>query len=127
MIFDTDNLDYSLSPLIASAMAQYIKALKEEGLPKYPNSFNDVYEWLHVLEEIHWAFDNYANQPDIGDYKFDIDWHEIGKTENGHKRMEIEIVGEDGHARYTKDLEDHEKRVQEGINLFSQYYSSLWL
>ena len=126
VIIDPYDLDTSLAPIIADGLKQYIELQKRDNFSSYPNGFNNIEEWLETLNEMLYAFDNY-NEPNVVDYDVGLEWHEIGISPEGYKKMEITIKDEQAWAKYKSDCEEHEERITKGLSLFSRFYRSLWL
>jgi len=79
-------------------------------------------KWEEILDQIIWSFDNIDNHPDP-EYPADYNHKSLKKTYS------------DGSARYKslderhpcyKKIEEHEERVQKGLDLFAKYYFNLW-
>ena len=123
---DPYDLDTSLAPIIANGLKQHIQLQKEDAYASFPDCFNNEQEWLDVLYEMLYAFDNYDG-PNIEDYDVGLEWHETGTTPEGHKQMEITVKDEQAWTKYKFDCEEHEERITKGLSLFSRFYRSLWL
>lgn len=114
---DLWNLDTQLAKVIQPCIAAFLEKHKSGGMsghpfiykkdllknPKVkPENYSEDGAWCHeswiaVLEKINWSFQAIKGEYDEDVLDFSID-------------------------QYKK----HEKRIQEGLNLFAKYYRSLW-
>ena len=79
-------------------------------------------KWLGILDQIIWSFENQDNPP------------EPIKPENWDSRCNM-IKYDDGSVEYEhldkrqwdfSPIEEHDKKVKEGLKLFAEYYFDLW-
>lgn len=42
-------------------------------------------------------------------------------------KMDVQVSDEDAWDQYVKDCDEHQRKVQEGLKLFGEYYRSLWV
>jgi len=42
-------------------------------------------------------------------------------------KMDVQVSDEDAWDQYMKDCDEHQRKVQEGLELFGEYYRSLWV
>ena len=108
--FDTWNMDSTLALIIHPMLIQL-----RDTSHGYPGEFANVDEggkgggydaWLIVLNHMIWAFNEIIQD----DYT---------------SKFYNERTGPDDKDWIAKTME-HERRIQEGINLFAQFYRSLW-
>lgn len=141
---DTYSLDYTLSPIIYAGLSRFHEVLskrnKEGGCIGIPNEYmknesqwvtdNDVQGWLDDIKKMMYAFEN--KEPNMKDYNFKLNMvpveSDLGSVYEGDygKPYTIECDNEEEKARYYADMDKHEKKVQEGLNLFGQKFKSLW-
>lgn len=109
----------------------------------------EVQNWLDDIKKMMYAFEN--KEPDIGLYGFKLRLeqeadaresirssaealHSIGDVDDEFladigevaRDYTIECNNLEEKARYYADCEEHERLVQEGLNLFSAKFKSLW-
>lgn len=138
---DTFSLDYTLSPIIYAGLSRFHEVLskrnKEGSCIGIPNEYmkdesewvtdSDVQDWLDDIKKMMYAFEN--KEPEMKDYNFSLSMVPVegGVAKEGCSvPYTIECDNEGEKARYYADMDVHEKRVQEGLNLFGQKYKSLW-
>jgi hypothetical protein len=79
-------------------------------------------EWNEIIGKIIWAFENHDVSID-SEYPDDYDHRqEVTQTATG---IQIRMLGDASTIDRSKN-EAHHKRVQEGLNLFAEYYQNLW-
>lgn len=141
---DTYSLDYTLSPIIYAGLSKFYEVLekrnKEGGCLGVPNEYcanpdvdvtdQEVQNWLDDIKKMMYAFEN--KEPDMDLYNFKLmtvpyedDITKVYEPKYG-RSFKIECDNEEEKARYYADLDAHDKRVQEGLDLFSLRYKSLW-
>jgi len=138
---DTYSLDHTLSPIIHAGLSKYHEVLekrsKENGCLGVPSEYcanpdvdvtdQEVENWLDDIQKMMYAFEN--KEPDMRDYNFSLEMVPVpgGAAKEGRSiPYTIECDNEEEKARYYADMDVHELRVQEGLNLFGQKYKSLW-
>lgn len=138
---DTYSLDMTLSPIIYAGLSKFHEVLEKRnreggclGVPSeycaYPDA--DVTEqeaqnWLDDIKKMMYAFEN--KEPDMEAYNFTLSMVPVpgGVAKEGCSiPYTIECGNEEEKARYYADLNEHEKKVQEGLNLFAAKFKSLW-
>lgn len=110
---------------------------------------SDVQDWLDDIKKMMYAFEN--KEPDISLYGFKLRLeqeadaresicssaealHAVGAVDDEFladigevaRDYTIECDNLEEKARYRADCEEHERLVQEGLDLFSQKFKSLW-
>jgi hypothetical protein len=148
--FDVWNLDHTLALIIVPALKLLKK--KKQGAPFVKN--DDVPEnlratkeelkqndtggdtdkhyfdrWDWVLDEMIWAFQQKLEDWEEQFYsgETDMEWIELDKKDANGKKM-YEMVNGPKHT-FQVDLEGiqkYQKRIDDGIVLFSKYYGALW-
>lgn len=138
---DTYSLDHTLSPIIYAGLKRFHDVLeqknREGGCLGVPSEYcanpdvdvtdQEVQNWLDDIKKMMYAFEN--KEPDIGLYDFNLEMVPVpgGVAKEGMSiPYTIECDNLEEKARYYADCEEHERLVQEGLNLFSLRYSSLW-
>lgn len=138
---DTYSLDMTLSPIIYAGLSKFHEVLekrnKENGCIGIPNEYmkdesvwitdSDVQDWLDDIKKMMYAFEN--KEPNMEAYNFNLSIVPVpgGVAKEGCSvPYTIECDNEEEKVRYYADLNEHEKKVQEGLNLFSLRYKSLW-
>ena len=137
---DCFNLDLTLAKIIHTALVKY----KEEHLSHpFAGIPHDIYEeykldcesgndeavaletWYGVLDEMIYAFGQ--NEPNIMDYEFTFDTHWRTLGNGNHVLESINPTDKAEYERYEKDIQEHNKRVQYGLEKFAKYFHNLWL
>ena len=129
---DVWDLDYTLSPIILAGLAKFKETVINSKYSGVPSLFvkgedvtdEEVKEWHDAIDKMIYAFDK-DNIPDIQDYNFKINL-EHGEKANGSTQIFLNCDNEEEKQRYYKDLEDHQKKCEEGRMLFAKYYENLW-
>ena len=98
-----------------------LKHLKD-NLHGHPSSLNSVEEWQEILEKIIWAFEHQDDfiKPIYSD-DYDPRW-EVTQTPHGRQ---YKSMNQTGVIDWTP-VREHNKKVEEGLMLFAQYYTDLW-
>lgn len=128
---DTYSLDDVLSTIILAGLVKFRDTLKERDLNGKAYGvpiFDDNYEgepqsdkWFEILDKIIFAF-NDKNEPDVSSYK--IGFKLLSEKSGGF--CSISVSNQDGYDQYYKDMEDWDKKKQEGLDLFAKHYNNLW-
>lgn len=138
---DTYSLDYTLSPIIYAGLSKFHEVLekrnREGGCLGVPSEYcanpdvdvtdQEVQNWLDDIKKMMYAFEN--KEPDMKDYSFSLEMVPVpgGVAKEGMSiPYTIECDNEEEKARYYADLDVHEKKVQEGLDLFGSKFKSLW-
>ena len=141
---DTWSLEHTLSPIIHAGLKKFHDVLEQKnreggciGVPaaycSHPDidaTGQDVQNWLDDIKKMMYAFEN--KEPDMSLYNFKLTMVpvecEVAKSYEGKfgKSYTIECDNLEEKARYYADCDEHERLVQEGLDLFSKMYSSLW-
>lgn len=129
---DVWDLDYTLSPIILAGIVKFKETIINSKYSGVPSLFvkgenvtdEEVKEWHNTIDSMIYAFDK-DNMPDIQDYNFKINL-EHGEKSNGSTQIFLNCDNEEEKQRYYKDLEDHQKKCEEGRMLFAKYYENLW-
>ena len=129
---DVWDLDYTLSPIIFAGLVKFKETIIKSKYSGVPSLFvkgqditdEDVKEWHNTIDKMIYSFDK-DNMPDIQDYNFKINL-EHGEKANGSTQIFLNCDNEEEKQRYYKDLEDHQKKCEEGRMLFAKYYENLW-
>ena len=135
--WDTWSMDYTLSPIIAPMLKQ-LKATKhgapivdDEDVPEgvnlrsteappkeeewdIDNNHFKRYDW--VLDEMIWTFETLSDINNESKFYEDVNVDESAPLEEQIQQIEIDREG----------LDAHNKRIQNGLRLFSKYYRTLW-
>ena len=118
-----DNLHGYPSCLIPEEKWEEISAGKEivdEG--RNIREEHGMKEWNKILDKIIWSFENHDNEPmptepDNYDSRCNMIKYDDGSTEYEHL---------DDRPWDWTEREAHDKKVQEGLDLFAKYYKDLW-
>lgn len=131
---DTFSLDSTLSPIIYAGLKRFHDALeqknREGGCLGVPSEYcanpdvdvtdQDVQNWLDDIKKMMYAFEN--KEPDMSLYDFKLSMVPVpgGVAKEGMSiPYTIECDNLEEKARYYADCDEHERLVQEGLNLFS--------
>jgi hypothetical protein len=88
---------------------------------------SDVQNWLDDIKKMMYAFEN--KEPDISLYGFKLEMVPVpgGVAKEGCSvPYTIECDNLEEKARYRADCVEHERLVQEGLNLLALRWKSLW-
>lgn len=138
---DTFSLDHTLSPIIYAGLQKFHSVLEQRykedkciGIPmpycsdpEAPLPDEEVKAWLDDIKKMMYAFEN--KEPDMSLYDFSLEMVPVpgGVAKEGCSvPYTIECDNLEEKARYYADCDEHERLVQEGLDLFSQKYRSLW-
>ena len=138
---DTFSLDTTLSPIIYAGLSKFHDVLEQKNREGkclgVPNEYmkneadwvtdSDVQAWLDDIKKMMYAFEN--KEPDISLYDFSLEMVPVpgGIARKGCSvPYTIECDNLEEKARYYADCDEHERLVQEGLDLFSLRYGSLW-
>jgi hypothetical protein len=130
---DTFSLDTTLSPIIYAGLQKFHDVLEQRykedkciGIPipycsdpEAPLPDEEVQAWLDDIKKMMYAFEN--KEPDMSLYDFKM----FRQNESGIG-YSLGCTNEEEKARYYADCDEHERLVQEGLNIFSLRYGSLW-
>ena len=116
------NLDYTFSKFILKRLKAFQK-MKRYG---HPSDLKSMEEWNSIIDKMIFSFE-YAQF----DYGMDEDylghnriWEPIQEKQEVFKINNKPVYV---NWRYNKDIHDIDhKKYQEGIELFSKYFSNLW-
>lgn len=97
-----------------------LKHLRND-LNGYPTGMT-MSEWESILDKMIWSFENTENEPGL-DYPEEYDYRYIVYRENNCKTY---IPVEQDLKPSLKRVEEHMKKVQEGLDMFAKYYLNLW-
>lgn len=121
---DLWNLDYHLAKIILKRLKAF-KKMERKGIPSTLNSFD---EWNKILDKMIFSFEFIRS-----DYGWDENfiWHDEiwEKLEKKEKIMNINIGDKDFYSDIKFNAEKHDEyyqKYEEGMELFSKYFGSLW-
>lgn len=139
---DTYSLYEVLSPVIYEGLKKFKEVIllpeneNHTGVPStilreyFPEFDNGVLEgkhidkWHEVLDTMIYAFED--KEPDMEDYAFSMKMNSHPTEHEEYVRATIEVEGEAEHLRYKEDMNKHNDKVSEGLELFGKYYAALW-
>ena len=139
---DTWSLDCILSPILAAGLKKFKEVVSEpDTCAGCPQGFCDEYitdetlgyltdegyteaikKWHEALDKMIYAFD--SKEPEIPDGIFRDEV--VPMIGSDITEVKIHITNQGLYDEYKRDIEEWEKRVKEGRELFSKHYSSLW-
>jgi len=154
--FDTYSLDHTLALIILPALIQYKNNNNgipsefsdvggdpnsmQESFSFYTDTHVEAFEegvrkWEEVIDKMIWSFqqiveDQYQSKYHHG--SSDILWkksdEEFYNPVTGKMEKAYDMIETDPDARWydINGYEEHERRVQEGLELFGKYYRNLW-
>lgn len=138
---DTFSLDMTLSPIIYAGLSRFHDVLEQKnregkclGIPSEycvnPDvdvTDIDVQNWPDDIKKMMYAFEN--KEPDMSLYDFKLSmvpvWGGVAK-EGMSVPYTIQCDNLEEKARYYADCDEHERLVQEGLDLFAKRWKSLW-
>lgn len=138
---DTFSLDTTLSPIIYAGLQKFHSVLEQKNRegkclgvpseycanPDVDVTDQEVQAWLDDIKKMMYAFEN--KEPDISLYDFNLEFVPVpgGVAKEGMSvPYTIECDNLEEKARYYADCDEHERLVQEGLDLFSKKFKSLW-
>jgi hypothetical protein len=154
--FDTWGLDHTLATIIYPALIQLKQTKQgipsefvdvggeeystQQSFDFYIESHDEAWaegakRWDETLDKMIWAFYQIAYEDYNDKYhhgKSDYDWVETTKLYpnpvTGVPEPTFQMVDKDPNSHWFDGdgLELHEKRIQEGLDLFAKYFRSLW-
>ena len=129
---DTFDLDYSLSPIISTALVKFREQMDNEWFDVPSNvieecgySIGETSEeelqicsdkWKEIIDKMIYSFDK-SNEPDIEDYDFGYNFQDKGLVQPSNQSE---------YDRYREDMELYWERKDQGLELFGKFYTSLW-
>jgi hypothetical protein len=154
--YDTWNLDHELALIIYPALIQLRHTKHgipsefgdvgggrhecQESFDFYNDSYDDAFNegvkrWEEILDKMIWSFEQLAIRDYSDKYHHGVSNYDWIKTDkkypnpiSGKLENTFQMVDKDPNGHYY-DAEghiEHEKRIQEGLELFGKYYRSLW-
>lgn len=138
---DTFSLDMTLSPIIYAGLKRFHDVLEQRykedkciGIPmpycsdpEVSLTDEEVQSWLDDIKKMMYAFDN--KEPDMSLYDFKLTMLPVpGGVAKGNCSVPytIECDNLEEKARYDADCDEHERLVQEGLDLLALRWKSLW-
>lgn len=138
---DTFSLDHTLSPIIYAGLSKFHSVLEQKnregkclGIPSEYCANPDVdvtdievQNWLDDIKKMMYAFEN--KEPDMSFYDFSLDMGPVpgGVARDGCSVLyTIKCDNLEEKARYYADCDEHERLVQEGLDLLALRWKSLW-
>lgn len=138
---DTWSLDQTLSPIIYAGLSKFHSVLeqknREGGCLGVPSEYcanpdvdvtdQEVQDWLDDIKKMMYSFEN--KEPDMEAYDFHMNMIPVegGVAKEGCSiPYTIVSTNQAETDRYTEACREHERLVQDGLDLFSQKFKSLW-
>ena len=138
---DTFSLDMTLSPIIYAGLQKFHDVLEQKnregkclGVPseycsdcEIGPTDQEVQNWLDDIKKMMYAFEN--KEPDMSLYNFNLEMVPVpgGVAKEGCSvPYTIECDNMEEKARYYADCDEHERLVQEGLELTFRKWKSLW-
>ena len=88
----------------------------------YPHGLTEE-EWTEILNKMIWSFEHIDDDIPI---KYSDDYSvEFERTENEDGTVIVSTKNKTGSIDFS-DIEKHNDKVQEGLDLFAKYYMNLW-
>lgn len=91
-------------------------------------------QWDYILGEMIWAFEQHVNDDNDEQFYHNIDQLELIPTPvddiKGYTQIEINEQKDPNKPPYRCDregLEQHHRRIKNGLYLFAKYYNNLWI
>ena len=133
--YDTYELRSNLAEINYAALVKY----KEDSLDPdlfggHPSEFESQDEWIKILDKMIWAFDQirkddweedyYSGESDYLYVPVDSDGNDVDEEDAVCFRLEhgpnhTFKVDEDG-------IREHQRLIQEGLDLYAKYFMNLW-
>lgn len=126
--WDTWSLDYSLALIIHPALVEFRK-----NLHGYPSGLT-MKRWEKILDKMIWAFANIVDEDAEDQFysgEHDLVWTPVDKNHKETTKDKAAFFRMDRGPKDTfkidmKGLKKHNKKIQEGLDLFGKYYRNLW-
>ena len=112
---------YDFKNSTANYIVPRLQALREKAR-SVPMGLKEE-EWATILDKIIWSFKNIDNQPSV-DYSDNYD-HRYLKTVKEDGSVTLQSMNVEGTASFDS-INKHNEKIQEGLNLFAEYYRDLW-
>ena len=116
---DTWSLDSALNPIIAEGLKKFKDVIMSDNVAGYPQQVID--ESPNPLS-IH-AVPGFIKDGEHG-AKLNPDYDKM--DDSGNFPCEFEITDQEKYDNHKANDAEHHRKVQEGLELFSKYYKSLW-
>lgn len=87
----------------AKFLYELVRKFRKENKYSYPPDLPNFEEWQRIVRKMEWSFKEQLKKkhyPDIGKY--------------------------DDNEKFAKAVEKYEAKLQEGVDLFAKYFSTLW-
>lgn len=123
---DTWDLKTSLAPIIAEGLRKFLEVIKSTDYGGYPYGFETPEDWYAVLEKMIFSFENIDTEIEPeGDYG-QFRWRNQDSSKTFSLNIERTPEQQAVWDKYLEDSCQFREQVQEGLDLFSKYYGSLW-
>ena len=128
--WDSWNVDTTLSRIIAPLLRQLSETThgypQEFALPdsEDPDGSIAMNNWKATIQKMIWSFEELQRDWEDDYCTGEVDWEYVVS-----KTSEFVQVVEGPNNTFTIDsegIENHYKKIQEGIDLFAKYYMNLW-
>ena len=154
--YDTYSMDHTLAMIILPMLLQLKQTKqgvpaefadiggadheKQESFDFYKEDHHEMFNksverYEEILDKMIWSFQQIVEDNWESNYyhgEGDYEWKEIDETQlnplTGKVEKLYEMVDKNPEEHWIdfEGMEEHRKRIQEGINLFAKYYFSLW-
>lgn len=136
---DLWSLDHTLSLIIAPALKKFKEASIETGHPCFGNPVENTCsnctcstQWVEILDKMIFAFDSLNSDYQEQYYSGEVDMQFTNVDRDGNETPDGEFRRMDKGPNDTfkvdsEGLELHEKKIQEGLELFGKYFRNLWV
>lgn len=153
---DTYSLDHTLALIILPALLQLKETqhglpsefalvggedyVEQSCFDFYQESHKESFEhaikrWEDTLDKMIWSFEQLVKDNWEDEYRYgkaDIAWEPTGETiynpltKKNENTYQMVDKNPDEHYTDYEGMREHERRIQEGLELFGKYYQHLW-
>lgn len=120
---DTWDLSNTLAPIISTGLKKFKEQLCGSDFGGYPCDFETPEEWHKTIDKMILAFEYAVEDVHLNEkYWKGTEGMSIPDKLNRPKTPEmLEMWGD-----YMKELEERQNQIEEGLELFSKHFQSLW-
>ena len=128
---DVWSLDCTLSSIIVEGLRKFKEVISEvDSVAGCPSSLvedgedveDGIKKWHEILDKMIYAFTN--DEPETPENLFSMET--FPAEGSGLIEFKLHVNNQRVYDEYKAKEKEHERRVTEGLELFSKYYQSLW-
>ena len=117
-----DTIDFStLGEIIHAWLVKFRDDYIELGLTSVPVGLSQE-EYLDIIDKMIYAFADVEPE-----YNGEITYNSDKITDSQFRRVWVEVSDQDAWEQYLRECDEHAEKVEEGLELFGEYFRSLWV